>query len=224
MMAVCAEVAHVTALAGGEALLPCDLSPDNDSVALVLWYKDALPTPVYSVDARRGDVSQARHSSIAWGTRAYFATQPAPGLRLQALSVSDSGVYRCRVDFRKDRTRNHETSLLVIEPPGTPVIREAGGDREPLRSLIGPYNEGDSLALVCDVEGGIPEPSVTWWRESVPLESVLSEHRPGVRRSALGPFVLRRQDLMAVLVCQASNSNLTAPLTSSVTLDMNCEY
>ncbi|KAH7939861.1 hypothetical protein HPB52_018382 [Rhipicephalus sanguineus] len=107
-------VAHVTALAGGEALLPCDLSPDNDSVALVLWYKDALPTPVYSVDARRGDVSQARHSSIAWGTRAYFVTQPTPGLRLQDLAVTDSGVYRCRVDFRKDRTRNHETSLLVI--------------------------------------------------------------------------------------------------------------
>lgn len=106
-------VAHVTALAGGEALLPCDLSPANDSVALVLWYKDALPTPVYSVDARRGDVSQARHSSIAWGPRAYFATQP-PGLRLQALAVGDSGVYRCRVDFRKDRTRNHETSLVVI--------------------------------------------------------------------------------------------------------------
>ncbi|XP_070393322.1 cell surface glycoprotein MUC18-like isoform X2 [Dermacentor albipictus] len=215
------NVAHVTALAGGEALLPCDLSPDNDSVALVLWYKDALPTPVYSVDARRGDVSQARHSSIAWGTRAYFVTQPTPGLRLQALAVTDSGVYRCRVDFRKDRTRNHESSLLVIEPPGTPVIREAVGDREPLRSLIGPYNEGDSLALVCDVEGGVPEPSVTWWRESVPLESVLTEHRPGVRRSALGPFVLRRQDLMAVLVCQASNSNLTSPLTTSVTLDMN---
>ncbi|KAH9368521.1 hypothetical protein HPB48_007814 [Haemaphysalis longicornis] len=108
------SLAHVTALAGGEALLPCDLSPDNDSVALVLWYKDALPTPVYSVDARRGDVSQARHSSIAWGPRAYFATQPAPGLRLQALAVGDSGVYRCRVDFRKDRTRNHETSLVVI--------------------------------------------------------------------------------------------------------------
>ncbi|KAH7951859.1 hypothetical protein HPB52_014330 [Rhipicephalus sanguineus] len=67
----------------------------------------------------------------------------------------------------------------------------------------------------------VPEPSVTWWRESVPLESVLTEHRPGVRRSALGPFVLRRQDLMAVLVCQASNSNLTSPLTTSVTLDMN---
>ncbi|KAL1482508.1 hypothetical protein MTO96_033743 [Rhipicephalus appendiculatus] len=176
------NVAHVTALAGGEALLPCDLSPDNDSVALVLWYKDALPTPVYSVDARRGDVSQARHSSIAWGTRAYFVTQPTPGLRLQDLAVTDSGVYRCRVDFRKDRTRNHETSLLVI---------------------------------------GVPEPSVTWWRESVPLESILTEHRPGIRRSALGPFVLRRQDLMAVLVCQASNSNLTSPLTTSVTLDMN---
>ncbi|KAH8023617.1 hypothetical protein HPB51_015113 [Rhipicephalus microplus] len=226
------QLLHVTALAGGEALLPCDLSPDNDSVALVLWYKDALPTPVYSVDARRGDVSQARHSSIAWGTRAYFVTQPTPGLRLQDLAVTDSGVYRCRVDFRKDRTRNHETSLLVIEPPGTPVIREAAGDREPLRSLIGPYNEGDSLGLVCDVEGGefrvqvrctqgVPEPSVTWWRESVPLESVLTEHRPGIRRSALGPFVLRRQDLMAVLVCQASNSNLTSPLTTSVTLDMN---
>ncbi|KAH7951738.1 hypothetical protein HPB52_012051 [Rhipicephalus sanguineus] len=74
---------------------------------------------------------------------------------------------------------------------------------------------------ILNTQARVPEPSVTWWRESVPLESVLTEHRPGVRRSALGPFVLRRQDLMAVLVCQASNSNLTSPLTTSVTLDMN---
>ncbi|XP_064471411.1 hemicentin-2-like [Ornithodoros turicata] len=214
-------VARVVALAGGEAHLPCDLSPANDSVALVLWYKDALPTPVYSVDARRGDVAQARHSSIAWGPRAYFLTQP-PGLRLQSLAVGDSGVYRCRVDFRKDRTRNHETTLTVIEPPKKPVIRDAEGDgKEALRSLIGPYNEGDRLSLVCDVEGGVPTPSVSWWRESVQLEGNQSELRPGVMRSSLGPFILRRQDLMAVLVCQASNSNLTAPSTTSITLDMN---
>ncbi|KAH7951975.1 hypothetical protein HPB52_016197 [Rhipicephalus sanguineus] len=35
-------------------------------------------------------------------------------MRLQDPAMTDSGVYRYRVDFRKDRARNHETSLLVI--------------------------------------------------------------------------------------------------------------
>lgn len=41
-------IAHVQALVRGTALLPCDLSASapNDSVVLVVWYKDEH-TPIY---------------------------------------------------------------------------------------------------------------------------------------------------------------------------------
>lgn len=41
-------VAHVHAIVKGSALLPCDLTPPapNDSVVLVVWYKDEH-TPIY---------------------------------------------------------------------------------------------------------------------------------------------------------------------------------
>lgn len=42
------SVAHVHAIVRGTALLPCDLTPPapNDSVVLVVWYKDEH-TPIY---------------------------------------------------------------------------------------------------------------------------------------------------------------------------------
>lgn len=41
-------VAYVQAIVNGTALLPCDLTPSapNDSVVLVVWYKDEH-TPIY---------------------------------------------------------------------------------------------------------------------------------------------------------------------------------
>ena len=40
--------------AGGEARLPCPLTPaqPGDSVYLVLWYKKDDKTPIYSYDSR----------------------------------------------------------------------------------------------------------------------------------------------------------------------------
>lgn len=44
-------MAHVQAIVKGKALLPCDLSPSapNDSVILVVWYKDEH-SPIYRYD------------------------------------------------------------------------------------------------------------------------------------------------------------------------------
>lgn len=44
------------AVLNAKVSLACDISPpaQDDSVALVLWYKDDSLAPIYTVDARKG--------------------------------------------------------------------------------------------------------------------------------------------------------------------------
>lgn len=66
--------------------------------------------------------------------------------------MSDAGDYRCRVDFRKARTVNTVISLKVIVPPEEPLITDLDGNE--LKGLVGPFNEGDELRLICNTNGG----------------------------------------------------------------------
>lgn len=46
-----------SAVVHGKAQLACDIEPPSadDSVALILWYKDDSLAPIYTVDARKGE-------------------------------------------------------------------------------------------------------------------------------------------------------------------------
>ncbi|EEC17813.1 sidestep protein, putative, partial [Ixodes scapularis] len=104
-------------------------------------------------------------------------------------------------------------------PPEPPVIRDGAGNE--LRSTIGPYNEGSTLALVCVVYGGKPKPTLVW--SGIP-EGMMSEIRPSseaqLTTSTLLIHALRREDLRTTLDCAASN-NISSPASTSVTLDLN---
>ncbi|XP_076366945.1 synaptogenesis protein syg-2-like isoform X2 [Tachypleus tridentatus] len=211
------------AIAGGKITLPCNITPSlkDDRVVLVLWYKDDFSKPVYTLDSRKGGIAQGRHAtSDPFTGRAYFSTVDRPAvLVLDPLLPEDEGRFRCRVDFERERTRHDETYLMVVVPPRSLFITDERG--EVVQSLIGPYNEGDSLLLTCEVEGGKPTPSVTWWRESVLLDDTFDITVFGNVRNKLQIDQLRRHDLMATFLCQASNTNLSVPMTSTVTIDMN---
>lgn len=45
-----------SAVINGKVNLACDISPasQDDSVALILWYKDDSLAPIYTLDARKG--------------------------------------------------------------------------------------------------------------------------------------------------------------------------
>ncbi|KPM02304.1 sidestep protein-like protein 1, partial [Sarcoptes scabiei] len=108
-------------------------------------------------------------------------------------------------------------------PPEKPQIIDSNGESSP--SLIGPFTEGDRLSLICEVDGGKPIPSLTWWRESVLLddtyEQITSPNGNIVVRNQLTIPSLKRHDLMAVFTCQASNNNISLPSTATVTVDLN---
>ncbi|XP_076334817.1 CXADR-like membrane protein isoform X2 [Tachypleus tridentatus] len=161
-----------TAVVRGKVALPCDVSSPSvdDSAALILWYKDDSAQPIYTLDARRGNVDHAHQSSSPeLESRAYFNMINRPAfLQLDPVKEGDAGEYRCRVDFHKARTVNTVITLKVIVPSGEPVITDSQGLK--LKGLVGPLNEGDSLELICQVKGGKPRPSLTWWREYTLLD------------------------------------------------------
>ncbi|XP_064469303.1 neural cell adhesion molecule 1-like isoform X2 [Ornithodoros turicata] len=213
-----------TAVIRGKVALPCDITPPSadDAVALVLWYKDEGPAPIYTLDARRGHLDQARQSAVSeLGTRAYFNMMNRPAfLQLDPVEEDDAGEYRCRVDFRKARSVNTVINLKVIVPPGEPFIQDENGKQ--LQGLVGPFNEGDPLTLSCQVDIGKPRPAVTWWKDYTLLdESYFFSPDGSLVKNKLEISALTRNDLLAILTCQAANNNITVPASSSVTLDLN---
>ena len=67
---------------------------------------------------------------------------------------------------------------------------------------------------------------VTWWRDHHLLDSSLvsvASVSPHSVEAVLTLPSLAREDLHSILTCQASNSNATVPVSTSVKLDMTCE-
>lgn len=71
----------------------------------------------HSVDIRDRDFKAAKRWSdeMVFANRAYFLFEKQPGeLAVQNAKESDSGIYRCRVDFKVAQTRNSKVNLTVI--------------------------------------------------------------------------------------------------------------
>ncbi|XP_077525093.1 hemicentin-1-like isoform X4 [Amblyomma americanum] len=219
------EYPERSALVGGSASLPCNITPPtlDDAVALVLWYRGDSGTPIFSLDARNSPPDTERtFVDDSLGSRAFFNRSGAMAtLQLQPVRDVDDGEYRCRVDYKRSRTQNRIVRLNVIVPPTEVVITNRTG--EPLRNrpIIGPFNEGSPLTLVCKALGGRPPPQVTWWLGGEMVDDSYSPAGEGVVRNDLVIGKLQRSDLMATYRCQATNNNNTVPVSTSVSLDLN---
>ncbi|XP_022238399.1 hemicentin-2-like [Limulus polyphemus] len=210
------------ALLGDVAEIPCNFTIlSDDGIALVLWYRGNSSTPIYTLDARNGLNNHPKHfPSDILGDRAYFDVDEIPSvLRIQDIRQEDSGQYRCRVDYKHDRTENICFWLDVIVPPRETIIMDEFGQH--LRGLIGPYNEGSSLLLICEADGGRPPPALTWKKGGKLLSSNFTLTPQGFSRNEVVLPELRREDLFSSLTCEASNNDIRSPVTSSVTVDLN---
>ncbi|GBN56699.1 hypothetical protein AVEN_73306-1 [Araneus ventricosus] len=216
------KIETVIAVEGGKVDLQCDITPPSrdDDVALVLWYKDESTTPLYSLDSRRRGLYQAKHApgqEIMGRAFLDMSTHPTV-LKLEKLKAEDEGEYRCRVDFKIARSRNSLVILEIIIPPKKPVIKDING--EVLQRVSGAHNLGSRLVLICEVEGGKPPPSVTWWKDSVLLDDTYQVHSHVVRNELVVDS-LDRNDLHTSYACHASNNNISLPAVTSVMVDMN---
>lgn len=86
-------------------------------------------------------------------------------LVLDQVQREDEADYRCRVDFRRGRTVNTIISLRVIVPPEELYIVSSSKPQHRLTGLIGPFDEGSPLELICVANGGKPRPQISWRRD-----------------------------------------------------------
>ncbi|CAO1440615.1 unnamed protein product [Diamesa serratosioi] len=217
---------HSEAVQGSLARLPCNItSPINgDRVALVIWYKEGQTTPIYSFDARDTSLldtgSHHEGNSSLTGRSHFNTTLRETAFVISSTKGTDNGLYRCRVDFLKSPTRNIKIQLSVIVPPENVLILNEKGVHIP-HYILGPYNEGSSINITCVSTGGRPLPKVTWWRDNVLLNSTTIHLSDKKVKNILQLNKLERRDLHNSYVCQSSNNDVSEPITSSVSLDLN---
>ncbi|XP_063994020.1 neural cell adhesion molecule 2-like [Diachasmimorpha longicaudata] len=219
-------ISHVIAVEGDDTYLPCDISTsdEDDSVHLVLWYREDLDASVYSLDARGRDfgIAERWSDNAVFSNRAYFLPDEKPArLAVDKIREDDGGIYRCRVDFKKGQTRNSKVNLTVIVPPQEIVITDENGVTR--TSQVGPYLEGSDMELHCDVYGGKPSPTVAWYRNKQIFMDKSEMIQPGIIRSTIIIKNLERRDVYTELTCGATNHNKSTLLSATVTVEMNLD-
>ncbi|XP_076331749.1 protein turtle homolog A-like [Tachypleus tridentatus] len=217
------DYAEYSSVVGDKVVLPCNITPPSpdDSVALVLWYRGNSGNPIYSVDARNEPVQEGKHfASDVLGSRAKFnISLKTSFLVIEPVKDDDGGEYRCRVDFRRGRTQNRKLKVNIIVPPQDIYIKTGDGRFQDV--VFGPFNEGSSLKLACEAIGGIPPPSVTWWKESDLMDNSYFIPEKNVVVNILEIKVVERYLSKGTLTCQAQNTNLTMPKSVTIRLDVN---
>ncbi|XP_053600327.1 nephrin-like isoform X1 [Plodia interpunctella] len=212
------DAVPVSAVSGGEAILPCDTHSQQplDTLLLVVWYKNDVP--IYSYDGRVNAAS-AHWADEALAGRAKWNEKAPSALRIFDVLASDRAMYRCRVDFKVSPTRNHKIMLDVIELPEKPKIFDEL-DKEVI-GVAGPYIENTSLKLTCVVSGGKPMPRVRWWRNDKVI-ATLEPVEDGSRLSLLELRIakLTRDYYEAVYTCSADNTVMVQPMRVNVQIQL----
>ncbi|XP_069962139.1 neural cell adhesion molecule 2 isoform X6 [Bactrocera oleae] len=215
---------QIEALIGETIHLPCNMTAKSgDEAVLVLWYREDKGTPIYSVDIRSGITRTARRWSdeSIFGNRAYFLFEGNPGeLIIRNSQISDTGVYRCRVDFMKAQTYNSRIVLIIIALPKEIIIRDENGFKR--STVAGPYNVGDFVILKCEAIGGNPTPELAWFFEDLNIEYVMATDILNKSVQSVIKFgPLSREHLNGRLTCQARNHLKAALVQAIVQIDMN---
>ena len=183
----------------------------------------------------------------------YSANSHKSSLKITSIKLSDSGRYKCRVDYHLEQTSFQLIDLIVIVPPEKPRIFY---ETEQVQSNRLHVTENQSVTLVCESKGncqcfwyspiklillfpgGVPLPALTWWQDYNLIDK--SFQRWAEQRNffkiiyyffrfnnkvvnKLELVELGRENLNSLFICQASNNNLSMPVSTSVKLDLSCK-
>ncbi|OQR74447.1 nephrin-like, partial [Tropilaelaps mercedesae] len=217
------DVTTVRAVVGGRAHLPCNIEVPfgaNDTpnirgrgaISLILWYHGNNHSrggiPIHSLDALDQPLLHAQQwPSAEFSNRAHFdVIARPPVLKLDPVMESDAGEYRCRVDYTGERSQNRMVRLDIIVPPSEIRILDSFGRR--VSGVIGPYDEGSSLTLVCETTNAKPRARISWLQDGALIDDsdyVTPDHPQKLVSNKLFIKRLDRSHLLATFICQARN-------------------
>lgn len=165
---------------------------------------------------------------FGFGRRATFDPHSAPAtLNIASISAADSGLFRCRVDFRKSQTRNSLVNVSLIVPPEAPLIVDALNPQRAIAApggVAGPYDEGVSLALICKSAFGSPLPSLVWFSADGDVVDDTFSLKEQEVQNTLRIAALTKKHFGKTYFCRAKNNEETIPARSNVTIDMRREF
>ncbi|KAJ6600714.1 Synaptogenesis protein syg-2, partial [Pseudolycoriella hygida] len=104
-------------------------------------------------------------------------------------------------------------------PPERPIIYET--NRREKAKNVEAYNEGSDVVLICEVAGGNPPPTLTWYLDNTVIDESYENRHDGITVNHLLYPNIGRQHVNARFVCMASNTNLTPPNNKVLILDVN---
>ncbi|RWS12880.1 nephrin-like protein, partial [Dinothrombium tinctorium] len=214
------SLANYIAVVGSKIGIACNTTLwGEDLVSLILWYKGGTGAPLYTVDARSAPLALSKHSPSEQRFTMDVNVMP-PILYINPVREGDDGEYRCRVDYRSDRTQSFNVELRTIVPPKQVIVMDSEG--QVLDGKVGPYNEGYHFVAICQSEGGRPLPSLSWWSDGASLEIRYTQLENDVLQSVYEIKQLNRTHLSKQFECKASAENGTVLLRSkTITIDMN---
>nr|XP_053647246.1 nephrin-like [Cherax quadricarinatus] len=209
-------------------------------VLLVKPYQASeLGSILLSYDTRSGVYSRPKEwaDPLILGERAHFSMSTLPAaLVLNQTRRSDQAVYRCRVDYKRRTTTHARINLTVIEPvESVRIVDESGIE---VVGVAGPYTVGERPSLTCQVLGGDPPPTVTWWKNGHHLDSPnqaspneahvtsaistrVGDEPGSVAVNTIHLRALKKEDLRSTYTCKADNHELAPTKEAAVELDMN---
>ncbi|KAB0355003.1 hypothetical protein FD755_022462 [Muntiacus reevesi] len=140
----------IVAVLGGEALLPCRVSPAMSAEDMELrWFRSKFSEAVFIYQDRleQKEEQMAAYAGRTWLVRDLL-NQGEAAVRIQNVDVSDNGLYTCF--FRKGGFYEEANLELKV----------AGVGSAPQVHITGPEEVG--VRLVCTTSGWFPKPQVQW--------------------------------------------------------------
>uniref|UniRef100_T1KLT4 Ig-like domain-containing protein n=1 Tax=Tetranychus urticae TaxID=32264 RepID=T1KLT4_TETUR len=104
------------AYTGQNFTIPCDISGEHgdDTIILILWYRNDSVRPIYTVDARKTSLKEASHSSEVADRMVFNINYPISKLLIKTVEKEDEAEYKCRIDYRIGRTVYRTMRLTVL--------------------------------------------------------------------------------------------------------------
>ncbi|XP_037510550.1 uncharacterized protein LOC119387280 [Rhipicephalus sanguineus] len=91
-------------------------------------------------------------------------------------------------------------------------------------SVIGPFNEGERLVLLCEVSGGHPSPTITWHVGYSAMNRAVTQLQGEKTLSWIELQRLERSHFRTEVTCAAASGTGNQPIKSSVTVDLNRKF